>query len=391
MSSSLRKCVSLGAQGVIVPRSMQDYQVQTRYITETNTRWAKLWADWPTLEPNDGEYPLHLWAGLDAQVQRANAEGRRLILTAYRFPVWANQMLENGVVKKNQPGQGGKDPRFRVPDYVGHGSHWGRFIERLLRRYSPNSSERAGIVHAIEICNEPNDQWFPQTVSSTDLTPTSPIRAAEMLRTAHAIKKRLGWDNAFPILLAPGCSDKRIGITGSKETDEWTDYGNFTDRMLTKLEEWTALPAEDPNSFRMQPYTAWSHHNHLDIEHDRDLATADFGAKRVRDKLAARSWYSGWENTPNVGNPRVFLTEGGARLAKIQSRYNPAPPAPPLSGADIERIQKDLLISNYNKMKSNSPPGVGIEMLTWYLFSSDVSYDTGLRRPVPPAANGSLF
>jgi hypothetical protein len=380
MSSNLRKCVSLGAQGGIVPRSMQDYQVQTRYITETNTRWAKLWADWPTLEPNDGEYPEHLWAGLDAQVQRANAEGRRLILTAYRFPLWANQMLEPNV---NRWGQGGKDPRFRVPNYVGHGSHWGRFIERLLRRYSPNSSERAGIVHAIEICNEPNDQWFPQTVSSTDGTRTSPTKAAEMLRTAQAIKKRLTWANAFPILLAPGCSDKRIGITGSKETDEWTDHGNFTDLMLDKLQEWTALPEEDPNSFRMQPYTAWSHHNHLDIEHD--LAAADLGARRVRDKLAGRSWYSGWENTPNVGNPRVFLTEGGARLAKIQSLYNPP------NGAEAEIKQKDLLISNYNKMKSNSPPGVGIEMLTWYLFSSDVSYDTGLRRPVPPAANGSLF
>src|SRR5215210_8405819 len=92
MAADLRRLVVLGPNGTITPGSSQDYrQAGNRaFFAETGTRWARLWADWFTLMPARGQFDQARVASLDEQIALARRDGLRLILTLYRFPLWAN-------------------------------------------------------------------------------------------------------------------------------------------------------------------------------------------------------------------------------------------------------------------------------------------------------------
>src|SRR4051812_22943227 len=94
-SAPLRRCVSLGANGVINPGSSQDYRTNRAFLIETGTKWVRLWADWPSLQPEASLAPDQgsgAWrvAELDKQIAQANADGIQVILCSYRFPTWSN-------------------------------------------------------------------------------------------------------------------------------------------------------------------------------------------------------------------------------------------------------------------------------------------------------------
>src|SRR4051794_5057034 len=101
MSLVLRKGIDITPHGVIHPGSLQDYRV---YRTQpwfgdllATTSHLRLWADWPTLQP-DADIPFgdprsrghaNLLA-LDGQIQAANADRLKVILIPYRYPRWLN-------------------------------------------------------------------------------------------------------------------------------------------------------------------------------------------------------------------------------------------------------------------------------------------------------------
>jgi hypothetical protein len=98
-SGNLRKLIDIGPGGVIHPGTPQDYRAYSNrtYFADTQTGWIRMWADWPSLQPN-GAYRIDDPASpgyanvqaLDAQIRQACADGLRVLLMPYRHPVWAN-------------------------------------------------------------------------------------------------------------------------------------------------------------------------------------------------------------------------------------------------------------------------------------------------------------
>ena len=90
--------------------------------------------------------------------------------------------------------------------------------------------------------------------------------------------------------------------------------------------------------------------------------------------------WPGWPSG-SAANPGLALTEGGARLNKLASVYGITGPSQLLAK------QASVLQSNWNRMYLG-PDGVGVGILTWYLYFTDVNFDDGLcevdgtRRPV---------
>jgi hypothetical protein len=130
------------------------------------------------------------------------------------------------------------------------------------------------------------------------------------------------------------------------------------------------------------PWFGWSHHNHKDIELDAGQGNTppsgqpgnpQNAAAKVRSLLTNR-WY-GWNST-SAADPKVLLTEGGARLDAVRDYWFTAGGTP--SPDTIRNKQRELLERNYNRMR-NTSDGNGISLMMYYLFTSDYAYDCGLR------------
>src|SRR3954466_273292 len=114
----------------------------------------------------------------------------------------------------NQADTQAKALNFRYPDDVSAGSDWGRFVDFIAGRYSRGNPARPSLdatVDVLEICNEPNLQWWPQQGPSTD--PANPFGQgpviihdviARMFATAKTITARYGNE---PVLAGPGLAD----------------------------------------------------------------------------------------------------------------------------------------------------------------------------------------
>jgi hypothetical protein len=264
-ATALPRCVSLGANGVINPGSSQDYRSCRAFVLGTRTSWVRIWADWPSLQPERGLRPdrgTGAWRlrELDRQIEQANADGVKVILTAYRFPAWAT-------------GASGADqhPLFKLPADVGPGSPWARWIGFLIRRYG---REIAGL----ELVNEPNGQVWPLA--------DAPRTVARMFVTARALQL-----NGAPLLIGPATSDAPEAAPAA-----------FTGTLLDELDR---LGFEPGGAF------AWAHHNYTDVEHDRAG-----GTQEILGLLDGR-----WR-----GRSGLLITEGGARLSKIAELYPEADP-----------------------------------------------------------------
>ena len=85
MSTVLQKCIDITPNGVIRPWSLQDYRlirVQPWWPKlRATTSWLRLWADWPTLQPQRAvraRRPAQRWLRQPARLRRADqARGRR--------------------------------------------------------------------------------------------------------------------------------------------------------------------------------------------------------------------------------------------------------------------------------------------------------------------------
>lgn len=194
------KCLSMaGASTLIYARHPNDprWHGNREYLRDVSrTPWVKLWVSWNDLQadfvPDSRERSWEQLAAyraptgggialqeLDAQVDAANADGLRVILTIYhQYPRWA-------------------DP----PD-----EPWAWFAEHLLARYR-------GRIDAFEPVNEPNHLFRPRE-RAADAT-------VAMVRSAAALSARHG---ATP-LLAPAVSDVR------------GDWLEFSEEVMARLGE----------------------------------------------------------------------------------------------------------------------------------------------------------
>lgn len=373
MATGLRRMIALGPAGSIWPGSSQDlrYGSNRAWLRDTGTRWVRLWADWPSLEPAPGQLDTGRLQALDAQVAAARADGRKIMLTPYRFPTWANgtaAMTAEELAatmpdrrRADQADSSAKSLLFRVPEDLSETGAYGRFLELLMRRYAKK-------VDILEVCNEPNHQWWPQQAPSTTADPYASgtivvhEAVARMFVTAQLIQSRI---NGAPILAGPGCSDTTDG--GRLRTP----YHSFTERLLNRLAEL---------GFRPGARFAYTHHNYTDVTYDQgagstspDLAAQPTRltnrAADVRRRLVNR--WAGWPSA-DAANPQVLLTEGGVTLANVRSRYGLTDPE------EVQRKQGELLQRNWNRMAPATGEGAGIAMVCQYLLHTDPNFDSGL-------------
>jgi hypothetical protein len=394
MSRTLRKILDIGPAGVIYPGSAQDlrYHNNTTYYADTRTPWIRMWADWPSLQPDqafaiDDPRSPGYWKlqALDQQIALANSRGIRVMLMPYRFPTWANGTAALAAQRNTDAEiafeahdrmtkaaweryvRNGRNPavytpsrralEYRLPaDAHGPSSAWARFLDFLFRRYHYGQRMTGRYVHGFELVNEPNLQLWPQQApppagaldAFAQTTPTIGRAIAQLMKTAQGISARY-WHSTM--LYAPSLSD-----SDSASSRLYTRYDAFVPLLLG---EFPAV-AYTPNSKQ-----AWSHHNYTDVE-TRQTATR---TQLIRGQLAGR-----WSGYSNGQSPTVFITEGGARLTRMAALY---------PTEDPREAQAKCLRDAWALHQLDTGAGAGVAMFAQYLIYADPNFDCGLIDPYP--------
>jgi hypothetical protein len=381
-ASGVRKLIDIGPGGVISPGSAQDYRYFSNptYFADTRTAWIRMWADWPSLQPDPG-YAIDdprspgysKLLALDDQVARACADGLSVILMPYRYPGWANGTAPVAAAigsdaevsfqfwdRMNEPawaqylGSGRQvavfDPpraalAYRLPD-EGHGpaSAWARFFEFLYDRYHYGQHQSGRFASAFELVNEPNLQLWPQQAPPNPAalfapTPATAAHAvAEIIATAQVISARYEHST---LMLAPSSSD--VDVPHGRR---WTPYDAFVGQVLDQL---------DAIGYSEHPQQGWSHHNYGDVEYRTGAARSE----RVLAALSGR-----WQ-----GAPGLYITEGGARVSRMARLY----PLEDPRAAQARSLQEAWA----------AHATAGAAMFAQYLLYDDSNFDSGLLEPSP--------
>jgi hypothetical protein len=386
MAANLRRMVVLGPSGTIQPGTSHDYRqaANRRFFAETGTRWVRMWADWPTLMPDASGFAPLIIDSLDEQIALARRDGLRIVLTLYRFPTWANgvdqmsqQQIDDAAPDRMAAGAAptsAKSLFFKYPDDVSPASDWGDFVDRIASRYSAGNPARPSVdatIDVLEICNEPNLQWWPQQGPSAD--PTNAFAAGDlvvqdvlvrMFATAKTIVARYGNE---PLLGGPASADS-VGDTRLR-----TGYDTLASRLLAAL---------SAAGFTAGARFVWTHHNYTDVTFDQGagstappstgVRTTNFAAD-MRRRLIAGGW-AGWP-AANPADPGIMLTEGGVTIQSIRNaqRWNI-----PDSQPDAQRAKQAELIRRAWDRMATSADGTGIAVASNYLWYTDPNFDSGL-------------
>jgi hypothetical protein len=357
---TLRRIVDLGPGAIIHPGSSGDLRFHDNraHLAATRTGWVRMWADWPSLQPdgsiaiddpaNPGLFRLQ---AMDEQIAAACADGLRVLLMPYRFPVWANGTAALAAVRntdaevsESAPDRisaaawqryvaSGRDParynpsrralEFRIPDEgVGDGTAWAGFLEFLYARYHLGQEASGRFVHGFELVNEPNFQLWPQRAPSPTDDPfaTGPLTVqhtmAQFMAGAQAVAARHG---DTTMLFAPSTADSEV--LGRTVT---TDLERRSEATQTQL---------------------------------------------LRAVLKDRWW-----GYVDGADPTVFLTEGGVRLTRMQAYYPDEDP--------LEAQARSIALAGERHARDDGP-GEGVAMLAQYTLYADPRFDTGLLDPWP--------
>lgn len=363
-AAGLRKCVAMDSLNH--GGDVEDLRVNGNLekLLALGTRWVRIWMRWdkaqlypPAFVPMtalDGPLNDAVVCGsgcgfgyiqaIDEQIALARAVGLNVILTTWFFPRWANDTADKPADWAREDRGSATTPlerlkplEWRIPaGQLGTTGHYGRWLAWLMDRY-----ESYGRSLMLEIVNEPNGQLWPQQGPSATADPygagepTVGSHMAEMIATAHALSAERGHRIQVG---APALSDRaRPG-----------------DRLFTPIE--TAVPetlaALEGLGFPPAPSLVWTHHNYWDIEHDLPAPTR---AELVRELLRGR-----WRGRGGPDDPRVWLTEGGARLGSGEV-------------SDLSR-QAELVAASWTRMSAAE----GIELFSNYLMYADPVANSGL-------------
>ncbi len=158
----------------------------------------------------------------------------------------------------------------------------------------------------------------------------------EMMETARAVSAARG----HPLtLVGPGLAD-RFGADS---------------RLMTNFQ--TAVPETlgvlAARGFKAASNFVWSHHNYSDVE--RNIASPT-RAEQARGYLVGR-----WRGLGGPSDPKLWLTEGGARLGQSQA-------------TDLT-MQAELVRLNWERMSA----AAGVQMWTNYLLYANATANSGLR------------
>jgi hypothetical protein len=366
-------------------------------VKESGSTWVRLWAEWPTYQPADQISPYQyanivdlentcspnyietdprtkaFIEDLDEQVIRAREKGLRVVLTTIGYPRWANYkafLFDKELVKLFNEYNG----NFVVPNDLSKDGAWGNWIKFLVKRYGLSQTTKdigtqGRYIDFLEITNEPNLMMRPQG--------GMPDKVARMFKTAQTIVKSYG--NTLR-LAGPGTAD----ISNKTNTSTVTNYADFTEELLISLRR---------IGFVADKNFAWSHHNYGDVEYDRDkvkreqLKKTDLpdvnSAAWVRWMIVAGNSKYKWEGWPNKKEPQLLITEGGARLNALVTKYQINPkdfPSEKEFRNGLQKKQAALVKRNFLRMSGqrDSRLGEGIAMVSSYLTYTDPIYDSGM-------------
>ena len=383
MSTTLRRIIDLGPGGTARPGSPGDLRFHDNptFFAETHTAWVRLWADWPLLQPDPSRPPgdpdgagAPFLAAIDDQIAVANADGIKVLLQLYRFPLWANG-LESLGAQRNTDAEisyaypdriapaawasyvaAGRDParvnpsrralEFGLPpDGLGPGSAWAAFFAFCHDRWRLGRRGSGPYVRAPAAGNDP--------FAFADLTAHMPM--AQMMSTAAAIA---GQHNDGTLLFAPSFADSELGGRTVTQYDEFT----------TKL-----LDALDAAGHVAGANQVWSHHNYTDLER----RSADTKLQRMRTLMAGR-----WAGFAEGAAPTVFVTEGGVRLSKMAAYY-----------PTEDRLQAQALSwqGGWERHFRDDGPGAGVGMLAQYTTYAEPRFDSGLLDPWPAVMRRPVY
>jgi hypothetical protein len=364
-AAGLAKCVSMGS--VDHGGGPEDLTAHGNLdlVLETGAPWVRIWIRWDKAQPlPPARVPLSALGdpandltecgtgcgfryvqAIDAQIAQARAAGLRVILATWQFPRWANgtEDMPPDWAREDRgwartPVSRLKAMEYRIPvGQLGPDGHFGRWIDWLVRRYSEHGRNLV-----LELMNEPNHQLWPQQGPSTTGDPYGPgprvidSYVAEMMNTACAVSEAHG----HPVRMAgPALSDR-----DGSDNRLMTRFTTLAPEILSRL---------DSLRFPATPSFVWTHHNYADVEGG---SPSPSGVERLRAQLQGR-----WGGRGGRSDPRIWLTEGGARLGSGLA-------------TDLDR-QAALVRRNWRRMRALR----GIEVWTNYLLYSDPTADSGLR------------
>jgi len=361
MSGTLQKGVSLGPSGVTVPTSVYSYlapNVANHYAV-TSTPWIKFWAPLPEIFPASGVVNMTPVAALANQIAAARANGLKVILTCWQFPVWINGYTETTT---DQPGQAGKGARYRLPDDISTGSAFAGMTSYLLSWFSAGSSRSSSpnpnaIVDVLEIVNEPNSMLWPQVDASGNRW--AGCHVGQMMQLALTINS---WYGNQTIIGGPGITDARVsgGVSASGAV---TDAVTFATDFVSTFTNAGVTPG---------PKALFTMHNYGDIAPPGGSTT--LWVPKVREQ-ALRGVWAGYPSA-NVHDPRIWITESGItynRLAELG-----------YTGISASFEQSFLIENGLIAMANDGTgtgltnSGAGVDVYVHYLFETDPGFDSGL-------------
>lgn len=446
------------ALGVTIRRDELDEQVQDlrgpnrgRYpnakpnieiIRESRTGWVRLFADWPSLQPEQDfsfdnlyfdERTRPFIESLDGQIVFARQNNLKVILAVHhRFPLWSNGTpdqecpdrcgAETDPVNKaecerlcgmaNDPNAAHlkltkpRNPFGRVPADLGIDSPWGRWVTFLVRRYGYSAETRDTLryVDYLEVVNEPNltmwPQWKDDKVGNRrDIRGRLVIAGsvARMFVTAQEIVSRrnvqadvLDAEHDTTVKLAgPAASDvldPKPGAPGASQEEK--ERKKRVRVMRTGYETFTRelLVQLRRERFNPKSYFSFSHHDYADVERSRRAAPAFDPKTRTLEDPTGATNSAAWVRELL----RVGTGEGRA------NRWTGWPDAehPGLliteGGARLSKVgdqdtQADLVDKNFKLLLSEGGRlRAGIGLSTQYLTFSDICFDSGLFSFIEP-------
>ncbi len=345
--------------------------------------FVSLWAIWPVLQPQapdpftraqafgdlgDPHGPAAaVFAALDAQIARANADGRTVALTLYQsFPAWTRPSVPldpardpaTGGAGYPELGQDGLPHDAHLPDDLGPDGPWAWLVAYLCRRYAGENPSGARIDWLAPL-NEPNLTWWPQRGIAAAVERL--VRSAEAAAAEQA-------PAGGPGLLLPGTSDVVDGAA-----PRGTPWEAFSDELLARLRGW-----------RPRVPVGWSQHNYADVKHG-PLGDGRWRVERLLDLQRAHGW----------PEPSVWLTEGGYQFGVRRDGWTAPGVArwvvDPVRTADPAR--PDALAEQAAAIERNWAAMARLPVRLWTQYQvndRDVAFQSSLRGPVRETPAGRL-